>query len=158
MIEVTLSYSEGVIVAYIGTQRRIVAMKKGRTEPYGTPNGDLWGNDIESSGAECAVAKAINQHWNMVIQRDLSETPPDVGTNVQVRWTPHTDGHLPVYKRDKDSDRFYFVTGKLPTFQVVGWILGSDAKQPGFWRERTPRGTPAWWVKQEALSMVYPQP
>lgn len=138
----------------IGVMRRQKALQVGRREPSGTPTTDLWGNEIESCGAELAVAKTVNQCWRMEIITDLRDKPADVGEDIEVRWTRHPNGHLYVYERDVAGRWYFLVTGQLPTFKIVGCIDGIEAMQERHWGQ-TPRGTYAFIIDQGDLAAAY---
>ena len=123
---VTLTWSEQLFAAQAGVMRRISAIHKKRDEPYKTPTGDLWGIDVESSGAEAAVAKALRRYWQPL--STIAETDGDV-SGVEVRSTTRKDGHLIVHDRDKDHAPFVLVRGVFPVYDLVGWMYGRDAKQ-----------------------------
>lgn len=140
MVRVTLDSREQLMAAMAGIMRRISAIRKGRKEPYGTPKADLWGNDIESSGAEAAVAKALNLYWTSVKEK---VGPGDVG-NFEVRSTNRADGSLIVHDRDPDDVPFILVRGTFPDYEIVGWMFGRDAKDEKY-RFRGD-GRPAFFV------------
>lgn len=131
---VSLTWQEQLFASQAGCMRRISAMRRSRFEPYGTPDGDLWGTDIESCGAEFAVSKAIGLHWDAVPPPEsLSSLRGDV-QNIEVRSTKHKDGHLIVHDRDKDDRPFVLVRGTMPDYEIAGWIYARDAKQQRFAR------------------------
>jgi hypothetical protein len=43
------------------------------------------------------------------------------------------------------------VVGRIPTFRIVGWIPGKDAKQEKYWRTDIANREPAWFVPQANL-------
>ena len=129
--------------------RRLSAISHSKEVPYGDPTGDLWGIDIESCAAEMLVGKYLNQFWHQSIHVDGHRNPADVGASVEVRHTARTDGRLIVHSRDKDSSKFVLVVGSYPSFRIVGWITGAEAKREAFWWEGARH--PAYFVPQEAL-------
>ena len=150
MSAVTLTWTECAVAAEIGARRRLVALKKNRSEPLGTPESDLWESDIQSSAAEFAAAIVLGKRWRMEIVNSLEEKPPDVGDDIEVRWTKHVAGHLAIYPRDHPTRLYVLVIGEIPTFSVVGTISGERGRRDDFWG-KTPRGTPAWWIPQTSL-------
>ena len=147
---VTLSWQEQLFAGQAGLMRRLSALSRQRCEPYGPPTVDLWGNDIESCGAEAAVAKLLDRYWLAVVARP-QELPGDVG-DVQVRSTQRADGRLIVYERDPDDARFVLVRGRFPTYDVVGWLRGRDAKRRHFYRVDVKH--PAFFVPADALASM----
>lgn len=150
--DVTLTWGQLLTAAEVGVKRRIMAMMKGRSEPHGTPETELWKNDIEAAAAEYAASIATNVRWRMEIEKNLTPRPPDLGEDIEVRWTIHRErGHLPVYDRDPVEHRYVLVVGEIPTFTVVGMIDGSKAKDP-LYRTTSPRGERCFWIPQGALT------
>lgn len=154
---VDLDWSEVIMTGVVGVKRRTRALQQRRSEPHGklrSANGDErdpWGNDVESCGAEYAVAKTLNRFWCTSIKKSLAEALKDVGTDIQVRSTTNPGAnHLIVYDTDNENDYFFFVRGRMPRFEIVGWIHGSEAKVEKFWAE-TPRGTMAFWIPESEL-------
>lgn len=141
-MDVSLTWQEQLFAAQAGVMRRLSALARNRPEPYQTPKGDAWGNDIESSGAEAAVAKALGRYWLAVLQNP-QDAKGDV-SGVEVRSTPRMDGRLIVHDRDKDDSPYVLVRGRFPNYQVVGWMLGRDAKQEKY--KRNGDGRPAYFV------------
>jgi len=153
---VDLDLSEVIMAGVVGVKRRTRGIQQNRSEPHGKPrtaNGDsdLWGIDIEGSGAEYAVARTLNRFWRTGIKQRLADALTDVGYDIQVRSTTNPRAtHLLVYETDRESDYFFFVRGRMPKLEIVGWIHGSDAKVERFWQE-TPRGTMAFWIPESEL-------
>jgi hypothetical protein len=139
-------------VCGIGCRRRIHAIELGRSEPLGSPTAEPWGNDIESAGGEKVVSLYTGERWRKEIVRNLVPPPPDVGDHIEVRWTRHQDGYLPVYLRDQEKeDRIFFlVTGSLPLLKIVGWRPAVEAMAGAYWK-KMPRGEFGWCVDQGNL-------
>jgi hypothetical protein len=90
----------------------------------------------------------------MATPSDPRTKPPDLDPDVEVRWTPREDGCLIVRRRDDERRRFVLVTGRIPSFTVVGWIAGHDGEA----RRVVPRRcwSPAClFVPQEALEPIH---
>ena len=126
-MHVTLTWQEQLFAAQAGIMRRINAISRNLCEPYGTPKVDLWGNDIESSGAEAAVAKALGRYWSAVLQ-NTQDADGDV-SGLEVRSTQRSDGRLIIHDRDKDDAPYILVRGAFPNYEICGWVLGRDAKK-----------------------------
>jgi hypothetical protein len=140
---VTLNSSELLQAATIGIMRRVSAIARQRKEPFGTPNAELWGNDIESCCAELVVAKVTGSYWHAFTAAPHT-LEGDVGRR-QVRSTQRVNGGLIVHDDDKDDAAFILVVGVAPSYNVMGWMLGRDAKVARWWNEtRLPR--PAFLV------------
>lgn len=143
--EITLSWHEIYMGACVGVTRRIASLKRSQTNKVN--NVDFgWHSDIEGACAEIAVGKLLDRHWDGSVNTFKA---PDVG-NLHVRHTQRPDGSLIIRGADGDSDRFCLVVGTHPTYSVLGWIAGGDAKTESY--ERNPGGShSAWFVPQSAL-------
>ena len=82
---------------------------------------------IESKGAEFAV-----QTWGggtaRVTQPNEFHDYPDVG-KVNVRHVNDSEDGLMIMKRDQGKVPIVLVTGKMPNFLLMGWIIPDYAKQ-----------------------------
>lgn len=145
-LAVVLSELEIANVVSIANNRRVRNIARRPGEPYGTPTVGLWGNEIDSSGAEYAVALVLNQSWNM----GGPDVSADVGHDIQVRQTKRENGKLILHGRDKEYQRFYLVTGRMPTYTIRGWLLAADGKVERYWDESL--RTAAYMVPQEELN------
>lgn len=152
MIEVTLTEHEIHQVALAGVMRNIVSLTAADAHRFnGTPY-ERWGLHIEGAAAEFVVAKKRSRFWNAVVAAEgFRGLPGDVG-EMQVRSTWRRDGCLLLHESDPDDATFMLVTGALPTFRIVGWMLGRDGKKSEFWRSDT--GRPAFFVPQRVLTPV----
>lgn len=101
-------------------------MRDQRPDRHGY-KGAGWSEHIEGACGEAAVAKVLNRFWNGSV--DTFATGGDVG-DIQVRTRSSHDYELLVRPDDRDSDVFILVTGRAPTFRVIGYIWGRDAKRP----------------------------
>lgn len=144
---VELTWPEQLFAAQAGVMRRISAINRFRSEPYGSIRLEAWGNDIESAGAEYAVAKLLRLHWVPVLQNP-QEAFGDV-SGVEVRSTRKDAGRLIVHPQDRDEAAFVLVRGKFPLYQVCGWIRGKDAKTKEHWFVGD--GRPAYFVPDRRL-------
>lgn len=149
MVEVTLTWFEAARAAEVGVQRQIQALARNLPDAFGY-EGDGWAAHIEGAAGEMALAKAMNWYWGGTV--NTFKHGGDVG-NVQVRTRTRDHYELIVRDNDRDDDVFYLVTGTVPTFRVVGWILGKDAKRPEF--SHMHGGRPAaYFVPHNALREV----
>ena len=147
---IELTWQEQLFAMQAGGMRRISALARNRREQRGQPPGDLWGNDIEAAGAEAAVAKAMDRYW-LAVHSSPHELSGDVG-KLQVRSTQRPDGRLIVHDSDSDDAPFVLVRGVFPTYDVVGWIYGKDAKQERFLFGGD--GRPAYFVPDSELELI----
>jgi hypothetical protein len=82
-------------------------------------------NAVVAAVAEYAVSIVIEGHW---VGDYWSKTKTvDILPDIEVRWTCHEDGCLLVYDDDDPNSRYVLVRGKIPCFEIIGWIHGYDA-------------------------------
>ena len=152
MSVVTLTWTEQFFAAQAGAMRRISAMARRRPEPRGHPPLDLWGLDVESAGAEAAVAKLLGKYWESV-HPNPGLLCGDVG-NIQVRSTTRPDGRLIIRQQDKRDAPFVLVRGSMPAYDVVGWIIGADAMRDEYRNPGDGRPGVAFFVPAEKLKPI----
>ena len=146
-MKIRLDWSQCFMAAMAGVMRRLRALRRRIPDVEGRPEVDLWGNDIESAGAELAFSLASGCVW----YGPGTDGKPDADVGpYQVRHTKYPDGCLMVKKHDRDDQTFFLVTGSLPEYRVVGSVVGSAARREEWWR--TVRGRSAWFVPQDALT------
>lgn len=109
--------------------------------------------DIDGAGAEMAVAKHLGIYWGS----DFGHNGVDIKPNIDVKFTKHLTGRLLVFT-DADPDRKYvLVTGGMPTYNVIGWMLGHDAKKEEYLDTPDRRRPPVYAVPQERLNRFHEQ-
>ena len=152
MTEVTLTWFELELAAYVGMRRRLYSMREGRVERFQAESnagwGDGWGRDIEGAAAEMAYAKARNRYWGGHID---TFREPDVA-KVEIKHTVRPDGCLIVQPEEPPETLLVLVTGRLPVLTIRGAMLASYAKRPEWFRQNVPK--PAYFVPQSALTPV----
>lgn len=131
-LTITLTTGELYVGAAVGVARRLAALKRGRPEVYGPAGPHYWQVDIEAALAEMAAAKALNRYWKSPLLDSVGGSLDLEGVNV--RSTPHANGHLILYPRDADEVPFVLVRGVSPTYDLAGWCYGRDGKLTEFWR------------------------
>jgi YD repeat-containing protein len=130
-----------------GTARHMRNLNGQTPDRYGAINGPhSWGNDIESTGGECAFATAYGYPWPKPFEQ---RKDGDVDGK-EVRWTWRKNGRLLVHDDDDGSRVFVLVTGLMPNYVLRGWCFGWEAKQPKFWDEPQP-GRPCYCAPQRIL-------
>lgn len=133
----SLGPHEVAVVLFVGSLRT----KTGEGIPhrhYGGATPDEK-QDQNAAGAELATAKALGAWWEGLAGAKAAGDVRLGDVLIQVRWTAYPFGFLAVYPEDDAGQPFVLVTGALPTFELVGWIEGVDAKTPARWTTRTPR-------------------
>ena len=132
----------------IAKQRRLDSYRRKLSEKNnGDRNVRSWDFEIDGAAAELVVAKSLNRFYEGPVGNFKGG---DVG-DLQVRHTSKEGGRLIV--RDEDSDNAYFilVTGVMPTYNIVGYIKGIEAKKKSYLYG--PGGNkPAFFVPQDDLT------
>jgi hypothetical protein len=150
-MNVSLTWTEQLFAAQAGVMRRMSAISRNRSEPHQTPRTDLWGIDIESCGAEAAVAKTLGKYWVAVV--DNTQVLDGDVSGVEVRSTVLKDGRLIVHNRDRDDAPFVLARGSFPNYEIAGWIFGRDAKQDQYIFSGD--GRPAFFVPASELRPIH---
>lgn len=147
-MEITLGLRERIMAANVGQMRRLTAMRRESAHSHGAT--DLgWDEDIEGAAAELIVAKYLNVFWNL--ETDVGD--PDIGTNIQVRWTRRHDNSLIIRPADNPDHFYVLVTGQMPTMTIQGFIRGIEAQDPAWLRSPNMRPG-AWFVPSEYLGPI----
>ena len=151
-MKVKLEYHEALIAAEVGMRRQLAAL--GRPDAHGFDGENGWTVHIEGAGGEMAFAKSADLYWNGSV--NTYKVGGDVGL-IQVRTRSKHDYDLIVRHDDRDEDIFVLVTGKMPNYQIRGWIQGGEAKQDEW--VKTHGGRPAaWFVPAAKLKGIETMP
>ena len=130
-VTVTLEWYEQLFAGFVGWMRFIEGQRLGVTKQRHDPNGEIIPTDIEAAAAELAAAKVLNIYWPCGVNTFKNRS--DIGRHTEVRYTKYLSGKLRVGVNDHDDRPYVLVRGEFPTVEVVGWMLGRDAKQ-AHWR------------------------
>lgn len=116
-------------------------------EPKGGSDRRLYFRSM-SSQAELGLAILVGQPWNGGVVREPGDHAPDVGDDIEVRWTQFQmwDPPLMVGERDRERAQSRFVlavsTQKIasspPILHYLGWLFGHEVMQPEYWRDDLP--------------------
>lgn len=147
-IRVSLTPAEMMQAALVGVMRQVSNLRDGRKDAHGF-DGDGWSVHVEGAAGELAVAKALDKFWSGN-QGNLKAD--DVGT-LQVRTRSRPGYELVVHDRDPDERPFVLARGRAPHFEIVGWLMGREAKRPEFWKDPA-GGRPAYFVPDAALRPI----
>ena len=145
---VSLSWGEIRIAALVGIDRYLRAIARARTPNLRTTVNN-WEAHIVGALGECAVATALDLHWNA--------GSPDLDhdgdlARLQIRATTRSSGGLIVRPRDDDLSVFVLVIEDPPRFYLPGWITGAEAKSERYYRDPDSSiGDPYFLVPQSAL-------
>ena len=151
IIDVKLTVMEAQDGARTGCARRIESMDSKRKQPLGYDTSDAWRNDIEGACAEFAYCKARGIHWSRSVN---TFKDADCGHLTQVRWTHHINGSLIVRDGDPDDHCYVLVVGACPSYRIIGWIKGEDAKKNDYIKSPGEL-EPAYFVPQNKLSSAW---
>lgn len=142
-----------------GIERREDSIRRGLKDKFpfpGTPEEQEVArreNDIQSRGSEIAAQRFFK--LKEPVGATGSFHSPDLGTNVQIRWTKYRTGHLCIYGKWKsrppdDLSHYYvLVTGEIPVFTFCGWLRGREVRASWWDKEKH-----AWWVPQGFLHPI----
>lgn len=149
--EVKLDVGEIEVVTSAAILRRKENIRNGKDfdHKHGVIE-DSWGNDIESTGAEVAVAKYMRTYWGAPTNNFKDA---DVCKNIQVRHSVGHGNNCIIRKKDSSNDFYVLVTGRLPDYRIQGYVFGKDGKDDHF--INAPRGKEAaWFYPQVKLKCI----
>lgn len=152
--DVSLTWPQMILAVAIGAGRRIESVVAKRRDAFGYKDNDGWETDVEGAGAEQAYCKYRGVFWPATIGNFHGA---DVGKIIQVRWS-RKDVLIvrpPNWRNQGDNDEhlFVLVTGKMPDYQVRGWIRGGDAKRSE-WEVKSSDRSPCWMVPVRFLKPI----
>lgn len=127
---ITIDPDEWSLCVQVANARQVSSIKKGGRDTLSKKDGWLeeFTPHIIGCVGELAVAKALGVSWTGSV--DTFRSVADLGKNIQVRHRKNPDFDLIVRGNDKDNDVFILSRGLPPgAIEVVGWILGRDAKR-----------------------------
>jgi len=107
--------------------------------------------ELDAIGAEIAAGLSIGVTWK---DSSVPDSDGDLGERIQVRHTKWGTGRLLVHPEDKDDHCFILVRGKFPTFSIVGWMGGGEAKQRQWWTDPSRRGRWCYAVPGDGLRSI----
>ena len=142
-MNVDLNASEVLVAGYVGMRRNAEATFRGRKSRFPERYaGELWGNHIEAAHAELAVCKALGIYWGFGV--NTFHAPDIHRTNMEIRWSGRSDLKI----RPDDSGVVVCVTGRCPSYRIVGWISAEDGKKDKWYHAEHP---PCYFVPHNAL-------
>ncbi len=116
--------------------------------------GDGYRIDVIGALCEYAVAKGLNLFWSGVRVNPFI-LPGDVGV-LQVRGATDPAYRLIVHDCDRDDAVFVLVIGddRRSSFDIIGWIVASDAKRVEWYSDPSGKQRPAYFVPRTALHPI----
>jgi hypothetical protein len=112
----------------------------------------IW-QKAEACGAETAVANYFGD-YAFVPKVNTFHDEADVGANVEVKWTKHSNGHLILQNRPnpRPNDVAILVTGWSPVYVILGWMPVHMAMQPKY---KHPYQNNYWVPRSNLFEMQY---
>lgn len=151
IVSITLTEEEIEIAKDAGVRRQKNAVVKNIMDAHGF-SGD--GLRIHQQGciAEYATAKWLNVDW-VDFSVDFKELTYDVG-EFQIRSTDFKYGRLLLHHDDPDDQIFILVRiDRMPTIDLVGWIIGKHGKREVWWDELL-KNRPCFIVPNRELHLM----
>ena len=147
---VTLAWYEVAMGAFVGTTRRIEALKRKLPDCNLKSDNNRWTDHLEGAAGEISVAKHLEIYWSGSV--NTFRMGGDVG-DYEVRSSgKHRE--MPIRERDKDEHYYVKAFGSSPNFRILGYIKCADAKNPDWWGDMGNGGPPCWWVPPEYLHPI----
>jgi len=146
-VEVTLDPHEAILVTNVALTRYASAMNNRQMKGLAAQN--PWERicmDVEGAASEYAVAKLLRLPWSGNASKGV-----DIEPNIDVKSTKHESGRLLVTPDAEDDWKFVLVTGAMPTYKVIGWMWGRDAKREEWLTVLDPRRPACYAVPQDKL-------
>ena len=152
-----LTEDEVKLATVVGKARHKKARRNGLTRTVagkgypGEPDDseEALNKDINAAAAEMLVAKATNRYWHPDLHAQ-GRHEPDVGDDIQVRWTKYRTGRLMFWPDDYDDQCYFLVTGLVPNLTLRGYMMGHKCRRTE-WLD-SPNGRPkAYFVPQSEL-------
>ena len=154
-VRVTLSQMEIACAVSVGSKRHLHALERRRADQHGCDpdKQDGWGIHIEGAAGEIVVAKFWGVYYPMTI--DTFRRLPDVG-ECEVRTRSNPTYQLNVRENDDDDAPYILVRGRIPTFEIVGWLYGYEAKR-NEWKKDYANREVAYFPPDNVLHAIVPE-
>lgn len=147
---VELTTAEALAACSVAVLRHMESLGNRRADAHGLTGGDGLALHIAGAGGELAAAKALGVYGGLTVN---GFKDADLGQRIQVRTRSRSDYDLIVRDDDDDRSAFVLVVGVVPTFRVVGWMQGGDARRPE-WRKNWGGRASAFFVPQSELRPI----
>ena len=144
---VTLTWPQAYLAACGGICLRLKSLSAGMQDTHPNAAEDAWTYQIEGVAGEMAFCAALGLWYPF---RVGAVNGADVrGVEVRTMRRHHWD--LKVKLDANDETPHVLVTGRIPHFEVRGWVFGHEAKREEWIRDYQNRGQPAYYVPQSQL-------
>lgn len=97
--------------------------------------------------SEWLVAKELQIDYD-VKRFNIFKNEADVGDNIEVRWTPYSNGHLKIRSNDRHDD--FAVSVHTYNFVIQGWMPVSICKEEKYRYNHEYN----WWIPQSELRPI----
>ena len=149
---VSLEWYELAMAIGVGERRQQQAGKLGCEDAHGF-KGDGLEVHIEGACGEMAGSKWCGYYWPGTVGTfgyggDAGIPSSDPGPQFRTRSRDYYD--LIVRPNDRDEDWFILVVGRRPSYHIVGWLYGKEAKQER-WVKKYGGRPPAYFIPQANL-------
>jgi hypothetical protein len=148
-LHVELSLAELNMAAAAGLWRVMKSHERGLQEKKHCATRSSWEINFGGALGELAFARAFGLYWG---GDEGTFKGPDIG-NKQIRTSFKSNGELVVRPGDSETQMFVLVAGSGPGFEIVGWMMGSDAMRDVYWKAKW-GWDPAWFVPQADLNPI----
>jgi hypothetical protein len=157
VVKVILDRQQEITAHRVGLERTIIrnaevsdASNFGQT--YKNWHELVW-QESEAAAAEMAVANYYGD-FGFIPAIDNAHDTADVGENIEVKWTKHTNGHLIIQNRGpgRPNDVAVLVAGFSPVYLLLGWLPISMAKQAKY---KHPYQNNYWIPRSNLFEMQY---
>jgi hypothetical protein len=148
---VKLNWAEIAMCAGVGVRRKVESLRTSLSPLHKFDAHGGFEIDIQGACGEYAVAKALGLAWNGSVG---SFKLPDVGP-YQVRTKVSTNYQgLALRTNDKDDEITILVEGRVPNFELKGWICNANGKQKRFEKVIQSGRPPAFLVPPAELHSI----
>jgi hypothetical protein len=147
---VTLTEMEVRLAVMVGGERQLQALLAGLEDNPPCKEAPGFDRHIVGALGECAYCKALNRYWCPTV--NTFKRVADVGEKTEIRTRTRFDFQLYVRPDDFDDRYYVLVRGVCPTYDVVGYMLGKDAKQQE-WLDPKGGYAPAYFVPDDKLTI-----
>lgn len=154
---ITLTRVETCQAIMVGALRQLLAVETRNARPaHGLAADDdetwnAWDRHIRGACGEFAVAKLLDLPWTGF---GFDRAVCDVGDAYEVRTCSPGRNELVVRPKDPERAIYILAIGSPPTFEIVGFIPGRDAKQRRYEQDRNRRNAPAYFIPRRDLHAI----
>jgi len=149
-LKIRIKEYEALLAAAVGSRRRIQSLYAGhKSKGLGEGGFDI---DVQAAAAEMAVAKALDIYWDGSVGTFKSKA--DIGLNIEVRHSIKGPS-LIIRPGDQRNSVYIYVEGKLPDYEVKGYMTYEEAEEnkEKYWKNPGGKGR-VWFVPPSDLHPI----